>query len=250
MVVQGPHIFSPAPRFRGRATALALFVSLGCAAAVDAQTWGGTAAVVSKRVSRGIDLSGDQAGATLDVFYRDDRNWAVNLGLGTMNASASGARVEAILSATRWWQVDDQRTITVSAAHYAYAGGSSPSQLRYSEVSVGGNWDAGAWGQWGGTVSLSPDLGVSTSWGYLGHRGGTIVELTWHRRLVGALAADLGWGRVDHWGGERGSYHFSNAGLSYPIGDWRVSVSRVQSSVPADGKSALQRWIAGLAWSF
>ncbi|WP_423595882.1 hypothetical protein [Roseateles sp. MS654] len=232
--------------------ASAVFVVMAAAAgtaaamadAAHAQTWGGTLSVVSARVSRGLGLSGDHPGATADFFYRDDRNWALGLGLGTLNPDR-GAKAEAIASATRWWQVDDRRTLTLSGAYYDYVGPGA-GRLRYSEVSIGGLWDGAAWGQWGGTVSLSPDLAASSSHGYsAGHPGATIVELTWHRRLIGAVAADVGWGIVSPWGGEGSSYRFANGGLSYTAGAWRFAVSRLYSSVPPQ-----QRWVAAVAWSF
>ncbi|MDH0864000.1 hypothetical protein [Mitsuaria sp. GD03876] len=217
--------------------------------AAGAQTWGGTLTAVTERVSRGISLSGDHPGATADLYYRDDRNWSLGLGLGTMRA-AYGATTEVILSGTRWWQLDDRRTVMVSAAHYAYAGGAASDRLRYSEVSAGGTWDMARWGQWSGTLSVSPDLSSSNAWGYLGHRGATLVELTWHRRLVGPVAADLGWGLVDPWARGSGAYRFANAGLSVSVGDWRFSVTRLYSSVPRGNDDALQRWVGGVAWSF
>lgn len=224
---------------------MAIVAGMAVAPCADAQTWGGTVSLVSERVSRGISLTDDRPGATADFFYRDDRNWALGLGLGTVSARR-GATAEATLSATRWWQIDDRRTFTLSAAHYGYAGGDRADRLRYSEVSMGGLWDADGWGQWGGTLSLSPDLGASSAWGYLGHRGATIVELTWHRRLAGTLSADVGWGRVDPWGGAGSSaYRFANAGLSVAAGDWRFSVARLYRSF-----SSRQRWVASVDWSF
>lgn len=236
------------PKNVARALAL-LAMGLVASGAASAQNWGGTVSVVTERVSRGISLSGDRPGATADLYYRDDRNWSLGLGLGTMH-TRNGADAEAILSATRWWQIDDHHVVTLSGAHYAYAGGGNADRLRYSEVSLGGLWDTAAWGQWGATVSVSPDLAAYASWGYLGHRGATIAELTWHRRLVGALAADVGWGMVANWGHDTGSYRFANAGLSYAVGDWRFSVSRLYSSLPQRGDPSLQRWVAGVAWSF
>ena len=257
MVVQPPKKVACTPIDGGPAGALegpgrlALAGLIAAAAAVfplrdgHAQTWGGTVSLVSERISRGLSLSDGHPGATADLFYRDDRNWALGLGLGTMNPD-QGPKAEAIVSATRWWQVDDHHTVTLSGAYYDYLGGEGTSRLRYSEVSLGGLWDGGRWGQWGGTVSLSPDLGASTAWGYLGHRGATIVELTWHRRIAGAVAADLGWGIVSNWGGgDTGSYRSANAGLSYTAGAWRFTVSRLYSSVPKK-----QRWVAGVGWSF
>lgn len=257
MVAEPPKNVVIVPVVRGKTTALkrrasAVFVVMAAAAgtaaamadAAHAQTWGGTLSVVSARVSRGLGLSGDHPGATADFFYRDDRNWALGLGLGTLNPDR-GAKAEAIASATRWWQVDDRRTLTLSGAYYDYVGPGA-GRLRYSEVSIGGLWDGAAWGQWGGTVSLSPDLAASSSHGYsAGHPGATIVELTWHRRLIGAVAADVGWGIVSPWGGEGSSYRFANGGLSYTAGAWRFAVSRLYSSVPPQ-----QRWVAAVAWSF
>ena len=257
MVAEPPKNVVIVPVVRGKTTALkrrasAVFVVMAAAAgtaaamadAAHAQTWGGTLSVVSKRVSRGLGLSGDHPGATADFFYRDDRNWALGLGLGTLNPDR-GAKGEAIASATRWWQVDDRRTLTLSGAYYDYVGPGA-GRLRYSEVSIGGLWDGAAWGQWGGTVSLSPDLAASSSHGYsAGHPGAMIVELTWHRRLIGAVAADVGWGIVSPWGGEGSSYRFANGGLSYTVGAWRFAVSRLYSSVPPQ-----QRWVAAVAWSF
>ncbi len=257
MVAEPPKNVVIVPVVRGKTTALkrrasAVFVVMAAAAgtaaamadAAHAQTWGGTLSVVSARVSRGLGLSGDHPGATADFFYRDDRNWALGLGLGTLNPDR-GAKAEAIASATRWWQVDDRRTLTLSGAYYDYVGPGA-GRLRYSEVSIGGLWDGAAWGQWGGTVSLSPDLAASSSHGYsAGHPGAMIVELTWHRRLIGAVAADVGWGIVSPWGGEGSSYRFANGGLSYTAGAWRFAVSRLYSSVPPQ-----QRWVAAVAWSF
>lgn len=253
MVVEPPKNVVIALLVRGRTRVWDRPLAVGIAAlaaaatvpgAADAQTWGGTLSVVSERVSRGLGLSGGHPGATADFFYRDDRNWALGLGLGTLDPDG-GATAEAIVSATRWWQVDDHRTLTLSGAYYDYTGPGA-GRLRYSEVSIGSLWDGGAWGQWGGTVSLSPDLAASSSRGYaVGHPGATIVELTWHRRLWGALAADVGWGIVSPWGGEGSSYRFANGGLSYTAGAWRFTVSRLHSSVPPQ-----QRWVAGVAWSF
>lgn len=215
----------------------------------QAQTFTGTVSVVSERAARGISLSSDHPSATLDLGYRSDRNWALGLGLGTVHGQGD-ARGEAIVSATRWWQIDDQRTVTLSAAHYDYLGGGDAGRLRYADISVGGVWDTRA-GQWAASVSVSPDLPVTTQYGYQGHRGGTILELTWHRRVVGAVAADLGWGLVDNWSRQAGSYRFGNAGLSYTAGDWRFSLLRLYSQVPrGDESRARPRWIAGVAWTF
>ncbi len=226
-----------------------LVAGLAVSGAAAAQNWGGTLSAVTERVSRGISLSGDKPGATADLYYRDDRNWSLGLGLGTMHVP-SGTNAEVIVSATRWWQIDDRRVVTLSGAHYGYAGGGNADRYRYSELSLGGLWDTAAWGQWGATVSVSPDLAAYSSWGYVGHRGATIAELTWHRRVVGALAADLGGGTVVSWGHDAGSYRFANAGLGYAVGDWRFSIARLYSSLPQRGDRSLQRWVAGVAWSF
>lgn len=217
-------------------------VGASLSAAVCAQTWGGSINVVNERLARGVALSDGEPGATLDVFYRDDRNWALGLGLGSMKQT-SGARAEVIASATRWWQLDDQRTLTLSLAHYGYADGPRTRQLRYSELSVGGLWDGATLGQWGATLSLSPDLGVGRDTRFEARGGASIVELTWHKRLGGTLAADVGWGLVAGWHGE--SYRFSNVGLSLGWQDWRFSLSRLTTTLVPQ-----QRWVAGMAWSF
>ncbi len=243
------------PRGRIGKTLIAggLAAALGGAAllspAAHAQTFTGTVSLVSERVARGISLSSSRPSAMLDLGYRSDHNWALGLGLGTVHGQGD-ARAEAIVSATRWWQWDDQRTITLSAAHYDYAGGGDAGRLRYGDVSLGGVWDTRA-GQWAASVSVSPDLPVTTGSGYQGHKGGTILELTWHRRLVGAVAGDVGWGIVDNWSPNSGSYRFANAGLSYTAGDWRFSLVRLYSQVPrGDDTQARPRWIAGVAWTF
>jgi hypothetical protein len=225
-----------------------LLAALLAAPTVHAQTYSGTLSIVTERVSRGISMSGDRPSAMLDLGYRDDRNWALGLGLATVHGQGD-ATAEAIVSATRWWQIDDNRTLTVSAAHYDYAGGGNASRLRYADLSVGGLWDSPT-GQWAASVSLSPDLPVTTGDGYQGHLGGTILELTWHRRLMGAVAADVGWGVVDNWGRKTSSYTFANGGLSYTAGAWRFSLVRLYSAVPPDAKGARPRWIAGMAWTF
>ncbi len=126
------------------ARALALLAAgLIASGAAAAQNWGGTLSAVTERVSRGNSLSGDHPGATADLYYRDDRNWSLGLGLGTMHMS-NGAKAEAVVSATRWWQIDDRRVVTLSGAHYAYAGGVNANRLRYSELSLGGLWDTPA----------------------------------------------------------------------------------------------------------
>ena len=64
--------------------------------AAPAQTWGATRSVGSERVSRGLSLSGDHPGATADFFYRDDRNWALGLGLGTLDPDGGATVVVSL----------------------------------------------------------------------------------------------------------------------------------------------------------
>lgn len=237
------HTLSRGSAGRWLACASALFPLLG-----QAQTWSGSVSMVSERVARGVSLSANRPGVTADISYRSDRNWALGLGLGSVRGQG-GVTTEAIASATRWWQVDDRQTLTVSAAHYAYAGGEHADRLRYSEISAGSVWDGGGSGQWGASLSLSPDLPAAVPGGYGRHASGSVLELTWHRRLAGTLAVDAGWGRVNYLA-LGGGYHFANAGLSYTAGAWRGSLARLYSSVPLDRDAARQRWVAGLSWSF
>lgn len=228
--------------------AFSLLMASVMAGTAQAQTWSGAVSVVSERVSRGISMSGDQPAAIADFTYRNDRNWALGLGLATVHGQGD-AKAEGILSATRWWQIDDHRTLTVSAAYYGYAGGGDSDHLRYVDLSAGALWDSPV-GQWAASVSLSPDLPVSSQLGYLGHLGGTVLELTWHKRLVGAVSADLGWGVVDNWGHRNGSYRFVNAGASYALGDWRFGLVRLVSTVPRGPDGVRARWIGSVSWAF
>jgi uncharacterized protein (TIGR02001 family) len=228
-----------------RTTAMLLAVLLLPQWSVAAETWGGSFAITSDYLVRGISRSNQGPAPQADLHVATDNGF-----IGGVFASGaqfdSGDRRAAELSVFlgRAWQLNDAWRAKLLASYYGYLHTDSGSQYNYAELSFEAAFD-----DWltidtvyspnapryvygrgiSGVVDKTADISIRTPWSH------------W-------VAATAGVGYSEYSGPGGGGYAYWSAGGVCDLAPWSISLSYVNTNADAAalffGEAAHNRWVA------
>lgn len=234
----------PAPqgnklRIRGRLLPIAA-VLVSFASHARASDCGGAIGFGSDNVYRGISLGGRKPAWIVDAHCRMADGWIAGAGASRVQLAGRSPNAQLALYVDRHWQLDNDWSGKIGVMHYDAARDGRRDGLRYDEV----NAALGYKGLWRVSLAVSPnasDLYFSSamapvSGGARKSHWATSVETTFHRPLIGRLAADAGLGLSIPGGKGESSYRYASVGLSYGIGDISLYASRI--------------WTDSIRWEF
>jgi len=215
-----------------------------------ADGWGGSVALASDKVFRGISQNEGRAVVFIDLNRHTDTGWSAALGLAWPGYRQRDDLAELTLTLGKAWQLTPDWALQLGLTHYGYIGGSGGGRYDYDELSATLGWA----GRLAATLALSPDTsGPRPGGGWRTDRA-LDASLGWHERLVDRLALDVGIGYYDLKAIRGAGYGYASAGLSWGVGPLQASLSLIASQagrkniVPA--AAAGERWVASLVWSF
>ena len=246
-------------RMRGVARArfaLALASALGVAAPSHAEgAFGGSVALTSDYVFRGLSQSCGKPAAQADVHYgmsaaRSASNTFVGAwGSLDLSSEECQARSEVNLYAGHTWMTGASSNATLTYVHYTYPSGSLP-RYDYDELE-------GAWAYEDRlfiTLAWSPDTLRYQEHSIYYDRQALSCGLQLHQPLGTAFTLSGGVG-YDQYADPRGTgYGFWNTGIAYALGKAQIDVSYFDTAARATrlygSYVAGSRWSATLVWLF
>ena len=230
------------------------FVAVSAPAAAAEDDWGGSVALTSDYLVRGISRTSNQAALQLDVHYSNPNGFlagafASNTRIDPYNPT--DVEISAFIGFV-WNLVTDWRA-KILASHYAYPWNQEGSNYNYDELDV----DAAYQGWLHISLNYSPN-----SPRYVAarpYRGLVAVtekaaEVSLQRPIIGKLSATAGVGYSMLSGPESGDYTYWSIGGAY---DWRsltLAASYVNTSSEAKAlfynAAAAGRFVGTLIWRF
>jgi hypothetical protein len=222
---------------------LGLVISAATAGPALALDWGGAVGLATEKVGRGLSQSGHQPSWLLDLGLRTTSGWGLVLGLSSLHDQSAA---EGVLSLAHQRQLDEQWQVQWGLAYYGYTGEALRGQ-DYSEVFAAFSWD----GRGALMAAYSPDTRFFKD-GAPRRLATLQLEASWHQRLAGRLALDVGLGLLAVDG--LGSYRYGSAGLAWSQGPWQYFLTYTRSdaaergfTLPTDPPG---RWVASVLWRF
>jgi uncharacterized protein (TIGR02001 family) len=231
-------------------TALAAGLALGAASGARAGL-GGSVAVTSDNVLRGLSQSDNRPAAQGELHWNFPAGWSGGVSASELRFAPNRASLE--LGAQLQWHgaLSDDFDLGAALAHYSYPDDPRPVGYEYEELGVSLAWRD----QLYAAASWIPNVNFrSTLDGSVRDRQALSLEASWHRTLRPRLDLSAGLGFFDPQGLEYASYAYGNATLGWHYGHWRAHLNwiwvqdasnRRYSAGPAGGP-----WTLTVAWGF
>ena len=209
------------------AAPLAAAAALACAApAAGAELrFGGSAAVTSDYVLRGITQSRGHAATQLDLHIRPLEDWTLGAWASSVELTPERRSTELNLY-TQWrWLLPHGFSATAGAVYYMYPGDPRPVSYQYSEFNSSLQWRDrltlnATWAP--RTVLFAPGYRLQRD------RQTRSAELTASQPLPAGIVALAGVGYFDAPGLPSAGYAYGSAGLMRRFGRWRAEVDYIR----------------------
>lgn len=234
-----------------RLTWLATLLStLLAALPAQADDWGLSMALSTDYVVRGITRSMGQGSQSVDLGWRRDNGWAMDLGVVALHQDAEGRVLQTSARLGRAWQWDQDWSSELSYTHAAYLGSEQRSSFNYDELSGRLIWQ----GRWVLSGSWFPKISRRDAQNMLISAPAFSASLGLHQNLPLSLALDAGLGFYAHRTTAARNYVFGSVDLSWSHGLWQCHLSHITSNAEAQGLAqtgrAGSRWLATLQLGF
>jgi len=216
----------------------------------QADDWGLSLALSTDYVVRGVTRSMGQGSQSLDLAWRRDTGWGVDLGVVALHRDAEGRVLQTSARLGRTWQWDQDWSGELGYAHAAYPGSEQRSNFNYDELAGHLIWQ----GRWVFSGSWFPKISRRDAQNNLISAPAFSASLGLHQNLPLSLALDAGLGLYAHQTAEPRSYVFGSIDLSWSQGPWQCHLSHIASNAEAQGLAqagrAGRRWLATLQLGF
>jgi uncharacterized protein (TIGR02001 family) len=218
---------------------------------VAADLWGGSLALTSDYLIRGVSRSNDRAALQLDLHYINTTGFLAGLFASNTQIDPGESR-DAELSAFLGyvWSAGTDWHAKVLGTHYSYPWNQAGSQYNYDEVDL----EVVYRGWLDMRLAYSPD-----SPRYVPQRGPVAVsaesaEVGVQRPLLGKLSGNAGIGYYYLEGPNATGYTYGSAGATYDWAPISVAVSYVRTSAAANAlfynAAVGGRWTGTVIWRF
>jgi uncharacterized protein (TIGR02001 family) len=222
-----------------------------CAPATGAaDEWGGSVAVVSDYVFRGLSQTRGAPALQAGAHWRNDE-WLAGLWGSTMNPNAGpGRTLEMNAFLSRGWRFGADWHATMVAVHYFYPNNSLPLDWDYDELigSLAFRDSVVA------TIAWSPNSAAFTGGSFVEDRRTTSYELSGQLPLWGNLSIQASAGYGDTSSFADSGYGFWSAGVAYDASPWQLALSHFATSGEAQeifgAQATDDRWALSVQWRF
>lgn len=236
------------PILIGVALLAGALIDMPCCRGAD--VWGGSIAVTSDYLVRGVSRSNDQAALQLDLHYLNRSGFVAGVFASNTQidpGESRDAELDAFVGFA--WAARDLRG-KILATHYAYPWNALGSRYDYDELDLDLNYR-----DWlGVTLDYSPNAPR-----YVRFRGLTAVtaksvEVNLQRPVLRRLSVNLGLGYYSLGGPETTGYGYGSLGAAYDIAPVLLTLSYVKTT--AEAKSLFYnaevggRWTGTVIWRF
>jgi uncharacterized protein (TIGR02001 family) len=214
-------------------------------------SWGGSLAVTSDYVYRGLSQTEGRPAVQGAVHVRSESGWSTGILASTVNRAAGpSARSEIDLQLSKAWALSPDWNLLLSAHHYFYPDDSQAQPYEYDELVASlsyQNWLTT-------TVSWSPNTSRFSRDEFVSNRTARSYEVTALQPLTPALSLYGGVGHYDLQDLFDNGYWYWNAGISYCVGKLQMDLSHIDTDHTArrlfDYEVSKRRWAAALSWRF
>ena len=221
-------------------------------AATAADTIGGTLAVSTEYVYRGISQSRDEPALQASAYWRPAPGWSAGVWLSTMERIDGDAGQEFDLYIARSWSPDPDWLARVMLTHYTYPGDGGQGRYEYDELSFALSYQQ--------RVTASLSWSPNTSRYRYGYALGTFegrawtYELSVQQPIVGAWSVFAGSGYYDLRELFDRGYWYWNGGVAFAWERLQIDLSHVGADSTARELFSQRRphskWAASLSWRF
>jgi uncharacterized protein (TIGR02001 family) len=233
------------PAFTFALAAMTAFVPL------YAQGIGGSVAVTSDYVYRGVSQTRGEPALQADIHYASTRGWSAGLWASTVELNAWDGRTGELNAYLGYrWQIHRDWSSKISAVHYEYPWNGPRFDYDYDEV-VG---TLGFRNRVFATVAWSFNTSRYSTRGYFSGKNAISYDVATSWPVWKSLSANAGIGYYDLHDVVNAGYLYWSAGLSYDWRSWRADLSYFGTGSQAEalfyGNIAGDRVAASLSWRF
>jgi uncharacterized protein (TIGR02001 family) len=214
-------------------------------------TWGGSLAITSDYVYRGLSLSRGEVAYQIGGHLRLPDQWQVGLWASTIeNRDGTGEPFEANFIAAHVWTLSPDWNLRAGYTRYQYYGLPNPFNYDHDElfatVSLQSRLTLG--------LSFTPNLVRYQYQLYEKKGAATAIDATWSQPLLGDWSATAGVGYYDLSALYDTGYAYGHIGITGVVGPIELDVLYIDSAAEAAaiyGESTTgQRWSATARWRF
>jgi uncharacterized protein (TIGR02001 family) len=216
-----------------------------------ADSWGGSLALTSDYLVRGISRSNQDPALQLDLHYASD--FGIIAGAFASNAQIDpeahrDVELSGFVGFT--WRNGDAWAGRMLASYYAYPWNQEGSRYNYAEFDA--DLEYRGWLQL--NLNYSPDAPR-----FLPHRGllgvtEAAAEINVQRPIIGKLSATAGLGYSHLAGPDSAGYVYWSAGAAYDLGPFSLAVSYADTTSGAKAlfynEAVAGRWLGTVIWRF
>jgi len=212
---------------------------------------GGSLAVTTDYVYRGISQTRGNPALQADIHYQPDADWTLGAWTSTVDPAPGGsATLELDLYASRNWVVRQDWDARLGLAHYSYLNDTRAASYDYDEITASLIYQS----RLAATIAWSPNVSQFSNGWVVRHKEAASYELTATQPLFDAWSMTAGAGYYDLSALFDMGYWFWNAGLTWSAGGAQVAISYMDTdstAVRAFGYGpAGGRWTGMLIWRF
>lgn len=230
--------------------ALSLGVVIGTPCAV-ADTWGGSLALTSDYLVRGISRSNQDPALQLDLHYASDLGIIAGVFASNTQIEPRESRdVELSGFFGFAWRNGDSWTGRVLASYYAYPWNQQGTRYNYAEFDADLVYQG--WLQL--NLNYSPDAPRFMPFYGLISVTEEAAEINVQRPIIGKLSATAGLGYSHMGGADPAGYVYWSAGGSYDLGPVSLAISYADTTSGAKtlfpNEAVTGRWLGTVIWRF
>jgi uncharacterized protein (TIGR02001 family) len=220
------------------------------AAALAADTAGGSLSVTNDYVYRGVSLSQGDVAVQASAYARPLSGVTIGAWGSTLsNERRPWAHYELDLFASKSWSLDETWSTRLSLTHIAYLQGRAGNQFDHDEVA--------------GTLSFRDRINASLVWipnlptyeqNQIGHHSAQAYEITGSQPVLGVWSLYAGVGYYDLRTTYPQSYWYWNTGVAFSWQSLQLDVQHIDTDANAatlfGPQSTGSRWVASVNWHF
>ena len=242
---------------RGAGQAGRLSFALACVALLLAvrveagDFWGGSLAVTTDYVYRGISQSGGDPAIQGGLYAQPATGWTIGVWASTVEFARTQDRsAEIDLYLARSWSIGSDWDVRLGLTHYEYPNDNLPLRYDYDELIVSASYRQ----RFTATATWTPELSRYGGGRIAKDREAASYELTYVQPVIGAWSMGAGLGYFDLDDLFDTGYWYWNAGLVYSWQRLQVDLSYIDADETVHRlygyRANSQHWSAALTWRF